>query len=76
MENPKVVVTVKSWLNYDGFECDGKSYKLDQLNELAEQVAGREIVWAKGRNTFMGGTISDKFFASMIMRYVNRGRKE
>lgn len=72
MENPKVTVVVNSWLNYDGFEYEGKSYKLDQLNELERQIAGREIVWVKGRNTFMGGTISDKFFASMIMRYVNR----
>lgn len=72
MENPKVEVIVRSWLNYDGYECEGKSFVRTEVGKLKEQIAGREIVWVKGRNTFAGGTISDKFFASMITNYVER----
>ena len=72
MENPKVEVIVRSWLNFDGYECEGKNFVRTEIDKLKEQVAGREIVWIKGRNTFMGGTFSDKFFASMIMNYVER----
>ena len=70
MENPKVEVTVRSWLSYDGYECEGKSYIRTEVKELVKQIAGREIVWVKGRNTFAGGTINDRFFASMIANYV------
>ena len=64
-----VNVVVRSYLNFDGFECEGETYKLPEITKLKTRVAGREINWIKGKNTFTGKIISDKFFASMISLY-------
>jgi len=72
MENPKVEVIVRSWVNFDGYECEGKQFVRTEVGKLKEQVAGREVVWTKGRNTFAGRTVSDKFLARMIMNYVEQ----
>lgn len=61
-----VDVVVRSWLNCDGYECEGKSYKLDQIEQLKEAIAGREINWIRGKNTFTGNLVSDKFMETMI----------
>jgi len=67
-------ITVRSWLNADGFECDGKCYYLDKVDKLKEYVNGEDIVWEKGKNTFSGKIISDKFFESMIGRYYDASK--
>lgn len=64
-----VDVIVRSWLNYDGYICEGKTFKLDKIKELKELVAGREINWIKGQNTFAGKPVSDRFAKDMKELY-------
>ena len=64
-----VDVIIRSWLSYDGYECCGKTFKLDKIKELKELVAGREINWIKGQNTFAGKPVSDRFAKDMKELY-------
>ena len=68
-EESSIDVTVRSWLNYDGFECNGKTDKLDEIDKLREEIEDYGMVcWHKGKNTFTGKIISDKFFVDMVSR--------
>ena len=64
-----VDIIVRSWINFDGYECCGKSFNLSQIDELKEMVAGKVINWYKGKNTFTGELVSDDFMLNMISRY-------
>ena len=64
-----VDIIVRSWLNFDGYECCGRSFNLSQIDELKEMVAGKVINWYKGKNTFTGELVSDDFMSDMIARY-------
>lgn len=66
-----VEVVIRSWLNFDGYECEGHGYKLDEIDKLKEVVGDREIVWLKGKNTFTGNIVGDKFVEQMKERYYN-----
>lgn len=59
-------VIVRSWINYDGFEVNGKSYRLDQIDKLREVIGDQKINWIRGKNTFTGKPVSDEFMQSMI----------
>ena len=58
-------IKVRSWLNHDGYEVDGRAYRLDQIDELKEIIGDREINWIRGKNTFTGEPVSDKFMQNM-----------
>lgn len=69
-QESSIDVTVRSWLNYDGYELSsGKTFKLDEIDKLREEIKDYgEIHWHKGKNTFSGNIISDKFFVDMVSR--------
>lgn len=60
-----ITVTIRSWLNFDGFDCNGKSYRLDELDKLKEVIGNQEVNFVRGKNTFTGKPVSDKFYESM-----------
>lgn len=69
MNDTTVEITVTSHLNYDGYDCENRSFYRTEIAELKEQIAGREIIWIKGKNVFRGTPVSDEFFNSMVDRY-------
>lgn len=66
-----VDVVVRSWLNSDGYECEGKTFLWSDHAGLRKQVAGRKINWIRGKNTFAGEPVSEKFFNRMKEGYEN-----
>ena len=61
-------IKVVSRLNYDGYEMNGKDYGIWEVDSLARELDLddiADIVWVKGRNTFTGKEVSDKFLARM-----------
>ncbi len=72
-----VDVTIRSWLNYDGYECEGHGYKMDELSELKSVIGDRPVNWCRGKNTFAGKPVSNKFMQDMKMRLLHElGRSE
>lgn len=69
MAKQTVEIVVSSHLNFDSYDCEGKHFYWTQVDELKEQVAGREIIWVKGRNVFADKPVSDTFFNSMVNSY-------
>lgn len=69
MANNTVEIEVTSHLSCDGYDCEGKTFYRTEIAELKEQVAGRDIIWVRGRNVFAGTPVSEKFFNSMVNRY-------
>lgn len=69
-EKSSIDVTVRSWINYDGYELsNGKTYKLDEVDKLREEIEDYgEVHWHKGMNTFAGKLVSDKFFETMVKK--------
>ena len=59
-------VIVRSWISYDGFEVNGKPYRLDQIDKLKEVIGNQKINWIRGKNTFTGKPVSDKFMQRMM----------
>ena len=72
-----VDVTIRSWLNHDGYECEGRGYKMDELSELKSIIGDRPVNWCRGKNTFAGKPVSDKFMQDMKIRLLHElGRSE
>ena len=61
-------VVIRSFLNADGYEFEGKTYILGtpQVQELRDKLRGQKVKFVSGKNTFTGEPVSDKFVARMI----------
>lgn len=75
-----MIIEILSRINNDGYFTEGHYYTLSEndMNELVTLIKRKsekeqkfEIEFLKGKNTFTGNIISDKFYNDMKERLLN-----